>query len=331
MANDQQYVVKKLQEEKVVEMAEKSFQGVQVRTKRHTFTSEERRLFFVAIYSWLCPEFTAYVFCSKSFPTLTSEFIHYFTRFLFSKGDCMDKIRGCVAEVMSSHKDDTTLIKEFIRKFNSSMTSWNKTRSLEKHKLHVLLNYHNLERRFCKRSEQLAAIRRREVEQGPPDEERTTEAESSAPSGEQGQQDDAGAWPPDDSIEEEGVAVSLDIQEADEQTYGIDSVQNEQDNDVQSSVILSRGTKRKAPVSPSPNPRPRKAGNFCVAACVVNMLETNLFLGSDFQFVAILKRNVFFMVSCEWTSVKIIVFKQTIDRNDTVYVKLFGFNIKTKY
>jgi hypothetical protein len=55
-------------------------------------------------------------------PTLNNTFVHYFTRFLFGNHPKADEVREVVAEVMKTHDDENTLIKEFIKQFNSSIS-----------------------------------------------------------------------------------------------------------------------------------------------------------------------------------------------------------------
>jgi hypothetical protein len=120
--HDKAVVAEKRQEIREADIIEKSLSGTVERTARHIFNSSDRQLFFTCVYSWLSPEFTAYVFCSHTYPTLNNTFVHYFTRFLFGNHPKADEVREVVAEVMKTHDDENTLIKEFIKQFNSSIS-----------------------------------------------------------------------------------------------------------------------------------------------------------------------------------------------------------------
>jgi hypothetical protein len=51
---------------------------------------------------------------------------------------------------MKGHDDDITLIKEFLRQYDSSMKSWNLHRGQGKIPLHVVITFKNIEDRLTK-------------------------------------------------------------------------------------------------------------------------------------------------------------------------------------
>jgi hypothetical protein len=62
---------------------------------------------------------------------VNNTFIDYFQRFLFGTHTKSDEVREVVAEIMKTHDDDNTLIKEFLKQYNSSIKAWNMLRGQE--------------------------------------------------------------------------------------------------------------------------------------------------------------------------------------------------------